>query len=231
MNSTSCKIQDVLKEYMKDLAEKFLNKEERERIRAAVGEAERKTSGEIVPMIVPISYHYPMADVLGGASLALPVSIVLTYILGSMLWVGPNNMWVFMGIFGAAFIVFHRVVQRVLPLKRIFISDREIDEEVQEAAITNFFKEALYRTRDETGILIFISVFEHRVWVLADRGINAKVDKGQWDSIVTRIVSGIKNGQQADAICEAVKEMGAILARYFPVRKDDVDELDNLIIH
>lgn len=215
---------------MKDLAEKFLNKEERDRIRAAVSEAEKNTSGEIVPMIVPASYHYPMADVLGGASLALPVAILLTYFLGSMLWVGPTNMWVFMGIFGIAFIVLHRVVQRVWPLKRVFISDREIDEEVQEAALTSFFKEELYRTRDETGILVFVSVFEHRVWVLADRGINAKVDQGQWDGIVAHIVAGIKSGQQVDAICEAVKEMGGILAEHFPVREDDVDELDNLII-
>ena len=215
---------------MKNLAEKFLTREEQERIRAAVGEAEKKTSGEIVPMIVPASYHYPMADVLGGASLALPVSIVLSYILGSMLWVGPSNMWVFMGLFGVAFVVFHRLVQRVWPLKRMFISDREIDEEVQEAALTGFFKEELYRTRDETGILIFISVFEHRVWVLADRGINAKVDKGQWDSTVADIVRGIKEGRQAEAICAAVKEVGTILARHFPVKDDDVDELDNLII-
>ena len=215
---------------MKDLAEKFLNKEERERVRAAVEAAEQKTSGEIVPMIVPASYHYPMADVLGGASIALPVSIVMTYILGSLLWIGPTNMWVFMGIFGIVFVVMHRVVQRIWPLKRVFISDREIDEEVQEAALTAFFKEELYRTRDETGILIFISVFEHRVWVLADRGINAKVDKGQWDSVVAHIVSGIKNGHQADAICDAVREVGEVLAEHFPVREDDVDELDNLII-
>ena len=215
---------------MKDLAEKFLNKEERDRIRAAVSEAEKNTSGEIVPMIVPASYHYPMADVLGGASLALPLAILLTYLLGSMLWVGPTNMWLFMGIFGIAFVVFHRVVQRVWPLKRVFISDREIDEEVQEAALISFFKEELYRTRDETGILVFVSVFEHRVWVLGDRGINAKVDQGQWDGIVAHIVAGIKSGQQADAICEAVKEVGGILAEHFPVREDDVDELDNLII-
>jgi putative membrane protein len=215
---------------MKNLAEKFLNIEEQERIRVAVQAVEKKTSGEVVPMIVPASYHYPMADVLGGASLALPISILLTYILGGMLWVGPNNMWLFMGIFGTAFVVFHRVVQRVWPLKRVFISDREIDEEVQEAALIGFFKEELYRTRDETGILIFISVFEHRVWVLADRGINAKVDKGQWDSIVAHIIAGIKNGQPADAICEAVSEVGGILSEHFPVRDDDVDELDNLII-
>jgi len=220
----------VEKDKMKNLAEKFLNAEEQESIRAAVSKAEKKTSGEIVPMIVPASYHYPMADVLGGVSLALPISIVLTYILGGILWVGSNNMWVFMGVFGVVFVVFYRVVQRVWPLKRVFISNREIEEEVQEAALIGFFKEELFRTRDETGILIFISVFEHRVWVLADRGINAKVDKGQGDGIVAHIVAGIKKGQPADAICEAVDEVGGILSEHFPVRDGDVDELDNLII-
>ena len=66
--------------------------------------------------------------------------------------------------------------------------------------------------------------------ILADRGINAKVGQGQWDGMVAHIVAGIKSGQQADAICEAVKEVGEVLSQHFPVREDDVDELDNLII-
>ncbi|MCG6908605.1 MAG: TPM domain-containing protein [Deltaproteobacteria bacterium] len=215
---------------MKSVAEKFLSAEERGRIEEAVGEAEKKTAGEIVPMVVPASYHYPLADILGGVFLALPVSILLTYLLGGMLWAGSSNMWVFMGVFCVVFIVFHQVVQRVLPLKRIFVSKREIDEEVEEAAITAFFTRGLYRTRDETGILIFISVFERKVWVLADRGINAKVSPGRWDTVVARIVDGIKGGRQAEAICEAVKEVGGELAEHFPVKDDDENELDNLIV-
>lgn len=193
-------------------------------------EAERKTSGEIVPMVVSASYHYPMADVLGGVCLALPLSILLTYFLGGLLWVGSSNMWVFMGVFGAVFIAFRRVVQRVWPLKRMFISDREIEEEVREAALTGFFEKELFRTRDETGVLIFISVFEHKVWVLADRGINTKVDPEQWNTVVAHVVDGIKKGRQADAICEAVGEVGEILSVHFPAGDDDVDELKNLII-
>jgi len=215
---------------MQNLAEKFLNAADRERVEAAVRAAEKTTSGEIVPMIVSASYHYPMADVLGGVSLALPISILLAYILGGLLWVGSSNMWVFMGVFCAVFIVCHRVVQRVWPLKRVFISDREVAEEVREAALIGFFKEELFRTRDATGILIFISVFEHKVWVLADRGINSKVETDRWDTVVAHVVDGIKKGRQADAICEAVDEVGKILTEHFPVKADDTDELDNLII-
>ena len=115
-------------------------------------------------------------------------------------------------------------------LKRLFISDREIEEEVEEAAVTGFFREGLYRTRDETGILIFISVFERRVWVLADRGINDKVKEGQWDDIVRMIIEGIKSKDQANAICKAVDKVGMILKEHFPIKQDDSDELKNLII-
>ena len=112
----------------------------------------------------------------------------------------------------------------------MFIADAEIEEEVKEAAVTSFFRNGLYLTRDKTGVLIFISVFEHRVWVLADTGINEKVDKKVWEEIVQHIVKGIKEKRQGEAICEAITRVGEILKEHFPVRHDDKDELDNLII-
>ena len=109
-------------------------------------------------------------------------------------------------------------------------SGKEIEEEVEEAAIINFFNEGLYRTRDETGVLIFISVFERKVWVLADRGIHQKVEEGQWDDIVQLIVAGIKQNRQAEAICEAVQKVGVKLKEHFPIKPDDRDELKNIIV-
>lgn len=215
---------------MKNLAEKFLSAQEREKIKASVEKAEKHTSGEIVPMIVSRSYHYPMSDVIGGILFAFPLSLIATYFLGGWLWIGHYNMWLFLGIITVLFVIFHRIVKSVDSLKRLFISDREIGEEVEEAAITGFFREGLYRTRDETGILIFISVFERRVWILADRGINEKVKQGQWNEIVTKIVEGIKNNNQANAICDAVDNMGRMLKEHFPIKTDDTNELKNLII-
>lgn len=215
---------------MANLAEKFLNKQDREKIENAVKEAEKHTSGEIVPMIVSRSYHYPMSDVIGGISFAFPLSLILTYFIGGWLWIGDFNLWLFLGIIAILFTVFHQIIRRSRGLKRLFISEREIDEEVEEAAITSFFREGLYRTRDETGILILISVFERKVWMLADRGINEKVKPGQWDEIVGMIIEGIKNNKQADAICKAVDEIGRILREHFPIKADDTNELKNLIV-
>jgi putative membrane protein len=215
---------------MKDLAKQFLTDDERARVTAAVEEAEKLTAGEIVLMIISASYHYPMANVIGAAVFALALALIFTVLVGEWLWIGGQNMWLLLGFLAVFFILFHEVIKRIPWLKRLFISEREIKEEVEEAAITNFFNEGLYRTRDETGVLVLISVFEHKVWVLADRGINTRVQDGQWDDIVKMIVDGIKQKRQADSICEAVENIGNLLKDHFPIKPDDTDELKNLII-
>lgn len=215
---------------MKNLAKRFLSKSDRDSIVTAVKDAEKLTAGEIVPMVVSASYHYPMADVIGAAALALPASLIVTPLVGGWLWIGTGSMWLFLGFFTVLFIAFHEIVKRSLWLKRLFISQREIDEEVEEAAITGFYREGLYRTRDETGVLIFISVFEHKVRILADRGINEKVEQGWWDDVVRIIIDSIRHQRQAQGICEAVKKVGELLKVHFPVQPDDTDELNNLIV-
>jgi putative membrane protein len=105
-----------------------------------------------------------------------------------------------------------------------------MEEEVEEAAVTSFFKHGLYRTKDGTGILIFISVFERKVWVLADAGIDAKVSSDHWDSVVAGITEGIRNHRAAAAICMAVDTIGRTLAEHFPVAPDDINELENVIV-
>jgi putative membrane protein len=215
---------------MKNLAKKFLSDDERTRVETAVKEAEKLTAGEIVVMIISASYQYPLAIVIGAAAFALPLALIFTLLVGRWLWIGGQNIWLFLGFLAVLFILFHEIIRRTPWLKRFFISRREIDEEVQEAAITNFFDHNLYRTRDETGVLVLISVFERRVWVLADRGINAKVPEGQWDNIVKMITDGIKQKRSPDAICEAVKKIGELLKTHFPIKPDDTDELKNLIV-
>jgi putative membrane protein len=209
---------------------KVLAEDERARISAAVEKAEKLTAGEIVVMIIPASYHYPMANVIGAAACALALGLLLTPLIGGWLWIGKQNMWLFLGLFTVFFILFHEVIKRTLWLKRHFISRKEIDAEVKEAAVTHFFNHGLYRTRDKTGVLVLISVFERRVWVLADQGIDAKVPQGQWEDIVKMITDGIKQERAAEAICAAVEKMGDLLKAHFPIKAGDTDELKNVII-
>jgi putative membrane protein len=215
---------------MKNLAETFLSETDRKRVESAVFAAEKRTAGEIVCMIESSSYHYAMANVLGATAAALPLALLATHLLGAWLWIGTQNMWLFIGLFAIFFALMHWIVGRVPALKRLFISQREIDEEVEEAAVTGFFRQGLYRTRDANGVLLFISVFERKVWLLADQGIHEKVSADEWNQLVGRVTRGIRKGRRADAICEAVENIGNLLQAYFPIKPDDTDELDNLII-
>jgi putative membrane protein len=215
---------------MKDLMESFISKTDQDKIETCVREAESRTSGEIVVMVVHASYYYPMANLLGAVAFSLPVAIALTPELGALFWAGPWNLWVFLAELIPLFLVFHQVVKHVHRLKRWFISGKEMEEEVREAAHIQFFSKGLYRTREGTGVLIYVSVFERRVWVLGDRGINAAIPEAQWNGVVATIVQAIKEGRPAEGICRAVGEVGKILQDKFPIRPDDQNELQNLIV-
>jgi putative membrane protein len=215
---------------MRNLAQEFMSEDDRGRLDDCIRQAEKRTSGEIVVMVVSSSYHYPQADAIGGVFFALPAALVLMPLVGGWLWTGTRNVWVFLGLFFILFPLAREVVKRTLWLKRRFISAKEIEAEVNEAALTAFFKEGLYRTRDATGVLVLISVFERWVCVLADRGINERLTPDVWEKVVASIVTGIKKHRQAEAICEGIGKIGHILAAHFPIKPDDTDELKGVII-
>ena len=216
---------------MKTLAQSFLTPAEQDRINRCVQEAEKQTSGEIVPMIASASHHYLPAAIYGATFISLPVALLVTHLLGASFWIGPDNMWLFLACFILLYAISYPLVQNIGWLKRRFLLPARAEEEVKAAAIQTFFTEKLYRTRAQNGILLYISVFERRVWILADSGINEKISQEQWQEIVDSVTSGIRKKRQADAICEAVTRIGSILKEWYPYKKDDRDELHNLIIN
>jgi putative membrane protein len=215
---------------MRNLAKEFMSEDDRGRLDDCIRRAEKRTSGEIVVMVVSCSDHYRQADAIGGLFFALPAALVLMPLVGGWLWAGTQNVWVFLGLFFIFLPIAREVVKRTLWLKRRFISSKEIEAEVKEAAVTAFFREGLYRTRDATGVLVLISVFERWVCVLADRGIDEKLTSDVWQGVVASMVSGIKKQRQADAICEGIGKIGQLLADHFPIKPDDTDELKGVII-
>jgi putative membrane protein len=218
---------------MKNIASKFLSEQDRHAVRACVTEVEKSTSGEIVPMVVSSSYHYPMSNMIGGLIFALLIAVAVTLaysIRKSWGGVTAMDLWLFPAVFAVTFLLFHELVKRIPRLKRIFITKAEFTEEVEEAALTSFYRNGLNNTRDRTGILIFISIFERKAYVLADEGINAKVDKAVWQEVIDLVVNGIKERKQVEGICSAVRRCGGLIREHFPIKKDDTNELGNLIV-
>ncbi len=202
----------------------YFNDQERSRIEEAVRKAESRTSGEIVPMLVDESYDYPRAEIIGGGFFALGTGVLASWGLGG------ESVWVFLAVFLLTYLPFKALIRSVPPLKRAMIATDEIDAEVEEKALVSFLERGLHKTRDETGILILISLFEQRVHVLADRGINERVPKGSWDEIVNIVTQGISAGQTCDALCLAIEGCAALLEKDFPLKQGDENELPNLIV-
>jgi putative membrane protein len=205
-------------------AKDFFTAEEKQRIESAVQQAERRTSGEIVPMVVDDSYNFPRAEILGAGLFSLAAAVTLSWAF----W--DASLWHFLWLFALGYLPFKIFIRSLPSLRRRLIHPVEISEEVEEKAVVSFLEQGLHHTRDETGILILISLFERRVHVLADRGINAVVPADTWDGIIQTITDGIHRGETCNALCAAIDSCGQLLEEYFPVKADDTDELPNLII-
>ncbi|MGH7774118.1 MAG: TPM domain-containing protein [Candidatus Binatia bacterium] len=205
-------------------AQKFFTQEEKDRIQHAVDAAEQHTSGEIVPMIVGASARYTEVE-LGGLIVGLLLGTI-----GGLLWADPWAMvqmqlaWPLLGA-GFGFILC-----RIPAIKRRLIPKSRIAEAVHSRSLAAFTAHDLHDTRAHTGILILASLLEHRVEVLADRGINEKVQSGTWDEVVKLLTSGLKSGDGCAAFCRVIECCGEILATYFPRPADDRDELANKLV-
>lgn len=202
---------------------------DRTRIREAVAQAEQRTSGEIVPYIVPQSASYDVA-VWRGALLSALLALAVVMLL-LLLYQGWSLSWLYAswslalvlvvaGTLGALATAF------IAPLKRLLAGKALLDREVHRRALMAFVEEEVFTTRDRTGILLFISLFEHRIEVVGDTGINQNVSPDEWTDVVLRIREGIKAGEIAAGLVAAIGMCGELLERGgVEIRPDDINEL------
>lgn len=197
-----------------------------EAIQAAVRDAEAGTSGEIVPYVVSESDSYPGAVWKGTAfgALAGPAAALAVY-LAAGLWGSHPALWIALpAMAGAA--AGYLATAFVAPLKRLLAGDDVMELRVRRRASVAFLEQEVFRTRERTGILLFLSLFEHRVIVLGDSGIHEKVGPGEWDGIVATIVEGVREGEPGEALAAAVRSCGDLLRRHGVERRpDDRNEL------
>ena len=205
-------------------AKSLFSEAELEQIRLAVVAAESATSGEIVPMVVARSDSYREAEALGGVLLSGLIALVCA------LLIRHETVWTYIPLVFLLYIPSRLLFQRYPSLKLPFAGRERIAEAVQERAVRAFYEKGLYRTRGENGVLVFISLLERKVWILADRGIHRKLPHDDWQSLAAEVSAGIRDGRACAALCGVIARCGAILAEHFPKGADDQNELpDDLI--
>jgi putative membrane protein len=205
-------------------AQTFFTKEEQSRIEQAVAAAEKQTAGEIVPILVSASGTYAEVELL-GMSLGLVLGTLAAFIFHDpWAYIHSQLLWPLGGAaLGFIFI-------RIPAIKGRLIANHRITDAVQARSLAAYTAHGLHYTKEHTGILILVSLLEHRVVVLADRGINEKVAPGTWDEVVRMITAGLKSGDACGAFCSAIARCGAILAQHFPRSPDDLNELADKLV-
>ncbi|NUQ15402.1 MAG: TPM domain-containing protein [Flavobacteriales bacterium] len=98
-------------------------------------------------------------------------------------------------------------------------------EDVLDHAAFIFDELGMHRTAARNGVLIYISVGDHRMAVIGDAGINAVVPAGFWNDVLGVLRLHFAAGRNADGLCEAVHMVGAKLRAHFPRGRADRNEL------
>ncbi len=122
------------------------------------------------------------------------------------------------------------VLFSVTGLRHWFIASWIKRERASHEAKRQFAAHGLHLTKTRTGVLIFVSVAERYVEVVADSGINEKVQPEVWDRAVEVLIAKIKAGRPADGYVEAIKICGEVLAAHFPPGKGKKNELPDRLI-
>lgn len=233
----------------RDSSRNYFNEDENARIRVAVEAAEAGTSGEIVAMVVHRSDSYREAEILGAvlssALLALLAEVAFQLL---SLWFATSgwghggrlqaelvlygvSVWTYVPLAFLLFFPLRQLFRRFESLKLAFVGRARIEEAVRERALRAFYEKGLYRTRDETGILIFLSLLEHKVWILGDRGINSRIPHQEWQHLAGELARGMREARACEALCSVIAACGEELARHFPRKHDDTNELADGIMH
>lgn len=205
-------------------ADSFFREQEKNRIKETTETIEKGTIGEIAVMIVDSSDRYHDAEVTGGIFLGSLLSLIITISLFH------SSVWSYIPLSFIFFFPSKLLLHKYPVLKKAFLGLKRKESAVMHRAVTAFYQKELYKTKKNTGVLFFISLFERKVWVLADKGIYEKIEQETLNKFADMVSAGIKEGRACDALCSAIREAGELLAQYFPITPDDTDELPDEVM-
>ena len=111
---------------------------------------------------------------------------------------------------------------------RVHLDARCPGEALARAALV-FERLGMHRTAARHGVLIYVSIEDHKLAVLGDRGIHDRVGQAYWDGLVESVLAHFRRQRFRDGLVHAVGEAGAVLRQHFPRRPDDVNELPDRV--
>jgi putative membrane protein len=198
-----------------------ISAQDRRRVSNAIHAAEAKTSGEIVCVLAEASSDATALPILIAAlvALALPWAMVAFTAM-------PVNGILLLQV--AVFFVL--AVLLCLPPVRVALVPRAARRaKAHHAAMEQFMIRGVSRTKDRTGILIFVSLAERYARIVADEGIAARVPQSEWQGAVDALVAHMRHGHIGEGFITAIERCGKVLEQHFPPSQTTRDELPDRI--
>lgn len=136
------------------------------------------------------------------------------------------------GLLGLSLLTFLgvRYALAIMPLRMRLTPRATRARRVRRRAILLFRTAAEARTHGRTGVLIYLSLDEHRAEIVADRAINEKVAPEAWGEAMAALIDAIRQDRAGEGLAAAVRQVGVVLAAHFPRADDDINELPDRLI-
>lgn len=219
-----------------------LSENDFQRVSEAVAKAEATSDGEIVTVVArrsdayhDVALHYAiLAMLLVPAWWAVVPQSWIDWWSGLLLgWNGELTRPVVMLILFAKLIaafLFVRLLLAYRPLRLALTPGATKSRRVHRRAVELFRANCELKTRGRTGVLIYLSLEEHRAEIVADRAITGKVEPEVWGEAMAVLIDEVKQGRPGQGLALAVEQVGAVLARILPPRPHNPDELPNRLV-
>ena len=185
-----------------------ISKEDHDRIASAIRSAEAKTSGEIVCVLAQTSSHATGLPIFLAAIAALAVPWLLTAF---------TAMTVYRILLLQVIVFLVLLMVLCLPRVRVALMPRRARRAIAyRFAMEQFASRGLARNKNQSGILIFVSLAEHYARIIAGSEIAARVPQARWQEAVDALIAQTRNGFVADGFIAAIEMCGNELAKHFP---------------
>ncbi len=205
-----------------------LSDHDRRRLDARVAGTEKSTGTQIVLSVIQRSDSYvelPWKAFALGASVAGLVLLVLSWRFNA--WY-PDVPLLFMVVGMLSCGALLALLSVMMPrFAKWFLSDYRAEVEVEQYAQSLFLERQLFDTRNRSGILLLVSLFEHRVVILPDKGLD-RLQEEDIQNMIAAMTPLLKRQQIAAAFDAGLDYLSDKLAVTSPGAHDD--ELPNEII-
>jgi len=197
--------------------------DDRREIKAAIEAAERRTSGEFVAVVARVSDTYRSVALLWAAGLALilPAPLLL---FGHLRFLHIYQLQIF------AFILLTLLFEFLPGLHLALVPKRLRHARASRLAHAQFYEQGVHLTREHSGVLLFVSMAERYVEIVADQGIHEKIGEARWQAVVAAFLDKVQAGDVTGGFVAAISGCGEAMAEHYPAAANNPDELSDGLI-